>query len=803
MSDQQARDPQAPEQWRDRWAPHILRLLPRAILLAAGLLGWVYFRTRADLALYAALGLLVALVLASAIRFVIQKTQGITIRNRLLLAFIFVALLPVSITGGVTAYRSAQSQEAQVLNQLESVATLKEAEIETWVQTLDTTLTTLLRQDDLELLVNEILVPGAGPENEAQRARLQAQMVATMVQSRLFDEIFVLNDKGLTILSTDSRQVGKGFSRQPLFTEGMKGHYITPPLFSPSLNGYRVISVLPIIDDNGQVRGVLGGRASMDHLNEIMLERAGLGETGETYLVGANHVLVTSRRDGQQYLPLWSEGVNRAVDYQTNGSGRYTNDFDRAVIGVYRWLPNLQVALMAEQDQVEALSSVTNMLWISAGIMLVSLLVAAILAILVSQSIAWPISVLAGTAAQMAEGRLDLNVPIRRTDEIGQLAEAFNSMTTQLQELVTGLEHRVNERTAELERRSTQIQVAAEVARDITTTTNPDELLDEAVRLIRDRFGFYHAGLFLLDDRGEYAVLRAATGEAGRQMLESGHRLKVGAVGIVGSATGTRRPHVALDVGSDAAHYRNPLLPDTRSEMALPLIASGRVIGALDVQSTQPDAFDQQDITVLQTLADQLAVAIENARLIQQMNETVRELEQAYGRYTQESWRSFTRGLSEIKGYRYRRMGVQPADRLNPEARQALQAGEAVQTAIDAQGSSALAVPIRLRGETIGVLNLRYEGQSIPQETLTLAEEAAGRLALVIENSRLLQEAQRLALREQQINLVAGQVRNAEDMETLLQTTVRELGKALGASRTFIHLGLDSPEPAPSWEEQL
>lgn len=803
MSDQHARDPKEIEQWIDRWAPTILRLLPPAVIIVVVLLGWVYFQTRSTLALYTALGLLVTLLLVAVIRFVAKKTQGITIRNRLLLAFILVALLPVSITGGVTAYLSAQSHEAQALNQLESVATLKEAEIETWVQTLDTALTTLLQEDDLELLVNEILIPGVSPENEAQRARLRSQIVATMVQSRLFDEIFVLNDKGLTILSTDNRQVGKGFSGQPLFTEGMKGHFITPPLYAPSLNGYRVISVLPITDSNGQVRGVLAGRASMDHLNEIMLERAGLGETGETYLVGANHVLVTSRREGQQYMPLWSAGVNRAIDYQTNGSGRYTNDFGREVIGVFHWLPSLRVALLAEQDQVEALGAVSNMLWISGGIMVVSLLVAVILAILVSQSIAQPISALAGTAAQMAEGQLDLTVPIRRGDEIGKLAEAFNSMTTQLRELVTGLEQRVNERTAELERRSTQIQVAAEVARDITTTTNPDELLDEAVRLIRDRFGFYHAGLFLLDDRGEYAVLRAATGEAGRQMLESGHRLKVGAQGIVGSATSTRRPHVALDVGADVAHYRNPLLPNTRSEMALPLIASGRVIGALDVQSTEPNAFDQQDITVLQTLADQLAVAIENARLIQQMNETVRELEQAYGRYTQESWRSLSRELNEIKGYRYRQLGVQPDNRLNPEARQALEAGEAVQTAIEAEGATALAVPIRLRGETIGVLNLRYEGQRIPQETLTLAEEAAGRLALVIENSRLLQEAQRLALREQQINLVAGKVRNAEDMETVLQTTVRELGKALGASRTFIHLGLDSLEPAPSWEEQL
>ncbi len=187
----------------------------------------------------------------------------------------------------------------------------------------------------------------------------------------------------------------------------------------------------------------------------------------------------------------------------------------------------------------------------------------------------------------------------------------------------------VEERTRHLERRTAQLRVAAEVARDAALAASLEEVLDRAVNLIRDQFGFYHAGLFLLDEHGEYAVLRAATGEAGRQMLESGHRLKVGEVGIVGYVTGTGQPRIALDVGADAVHFKNPLLPETRSELALPLKVGDRVIGALDVQSVQENAFDEEDIAIFQVMADQLAVAIERMNLFEQMRSALEQRLQA------------------------------------------------------------------------------------------------------------------------------------------------------------------------------
>lgn len=177
------------------------------------------------------------------------------------------------------------------------------------------------------------------------------------------------------------------------------------------------------------------------------------------------------------------------------------------------------------------------------------------------------------------------------------------------------LDRRVAERTRDLQRRSIQLQTASEVARDATAILDVDRLLDETVHLISARFGFYHAGVFLLDERGEYAVLHAASSEGGQRMLERGHKLAVGKVGIVGYVAGTGEPRIALDVGKDAVHFVNPDLPATRSEMALPLVSRGQVIGVLDVQSVQEAAFTEEDVAVLRTMADQLANAIGNARL--------------------------------------------------------------------------------------------------------------------------------------------------------------------------------------------
>jgi GAF domain-containing protein/anti-sigma regulatory factor (Ser/Thr protein kinase) len=193
------------------------------------------------------------------------------------------------------------------------------------------------------------------------------------------------------------------------------------------------------------------------------------------------------------------------------------------------------------------------------------------------------------------------------------------------------LDQRIARRTKDLERRSIQLQTASEVARDATATLDIERLLNDTVHLISERFGFYHASVFLIDDAKEYAVIRAASkSEGGQRMLARGHKLAVGEEGIVGHVAGTGEPLVVLDVGREAVNLVNPDLPDTRSEVALPLVGHGRTIGVLDVQTDQPVTFTKEDVATLQTMADQLANAIESAQLFTAEQQRRQEAETLY-----------------------------------------------------------------------------------------------------------------------------------------------------------------------------
>ncbi len=231
-------------------------------------------------------------------------------------------------------------------------------------------------------------------------------------------------------------------------------------------------------------------------------------------------------------------------------------------------------------------------------------------------------------------------------------------MTSQLRSLVGSLEQRVSERTQELERASLRVRTAAEIARDISSAPSLDELLARSSELIINRFNFYHTGIFLLDDKKEYAVLRASPTEAGKQLIANSHRLRVGEQGIVGRVAASGEARIALDTGADAVYFNNPFLPTTRSEMALPLKTRNEIFGVLDIQSDQPRAFVQEDIEILQVLADQLAIAIEKINLLERVEIQLKEIEEAYQEYTRQSWQSLARNQTQIAGYKFDGMQI-------------------------------------------------------------------------------------------------------------------------------------------------
>ena len=372
------------------------------------------------------------------------------------------------------------------------------------------------------------------------------------------------------------------------------------------------------------------------------------------------------------------------------------------------------------------------------------------------------------------------------------VAEQLIVSNRELNELRVDLEQRVEERTSQLGKRATQLEAVSSVARTIASVQDINALLPDITKLVSRHFGFYHVGIFLVDERNEFAVLHAANSEGGQRMLIQDYRLSVGANSIVGYATLTGEPRIALDVGADSIYLNNPDLPATRSELALPLRVAGRVIGVLDVQSTETQAFSQENIAVLATLADQVAIAIENARLFGEARNALAESKALFEKYTEQSWSSFA-AQARSTGFVFDGKQVRPlaAQTKREHVKAVIQTGSLARE----KASASVAVPIRLRGQTIGVLDVRSKKgeREWSQDEIALLEAAADRAALALENARLVENAQRRVSRERAIGEISARIGAVSSMDSILQAAVEELGRRIGGAAEVI-LELDIEE---------
>jgi len=377
---------------------------------------------------------------------------------------------------------------------------------------------------------------------------------------------------------------------------------------------------------------------------------------------------------------------------------------------------------------------------------------------------------------------------------------ALQESNVELEAIRQTLEQRVQQRTQRLEQRAVQLEATTDITSVTTSVLDLEELLDKAVNLIRDRFDLYYVGLFLIDEDKTYALLRAGTGLAGQEMLAQGHQLATNATSMIGQSIRLGEAQIALDVGKEAVRFDNPLLPKTRSELALPLLSRGQIIGALSVQSVEQAAFDQSDITILQTMANQVAVAISNARLFEETQEALEEMEQIQQRYLREAWESYTRDKRSTGYQRVNETIVPLSSDMSVEVQEALAkrrpvvvpAGEQQE---DGDGaSSTLVVPLILRDQPIGAVGFKHPrgGDHWNREDINTAQALAEQLTLAADNLRLLEETQQRAARDRLVSDVSTQVRETLNIETILQTTVNELYERLGLEKVAVHLAADT-----------
>jgi GAF domain-containing protein len=364
-----------------------------------------------------------------------------------------------------------------------------------------------------------------------------------------------------------------------------------------------------------------------------------------------------------------------------------------------------------------------------------------------------------------------------RAARIEDMKAALEQESRERGQMVEQLQTRRGDLEQKVSQQVNKLKAAAQVGRAAASIHDQPQLFSEVTDLISSQFGYYHIGIFVLDEAGEFAILQAANSQGGKRMLARGYKLAVGKEGNVGEAAMSGEPRITLDVGDNPALFNNPELPDTRSEIALAMKANREIIGVLDIQSTKPSDFTNEDVEVLQLIADQVALAIQNARLLIESQQAMQELVTLSKEQVHQDW---TKKLSyQTLAYQYSRLGAAPVSSVQ------------IDTILEREAANQFQIPILLRGEQLGVIILRRDEDQpawTPDER-SLAQAAAGQVASALENARLFEEAQRRASREQALSRLTAQFTRSVNFETLLKKAVQELSHLPNVAEVSIEIG--------------
>lgn len=780
---------------------------------------------------YIAVGILSLIYLI----FILQRYPTFGLRTKLVFFTLFVVLIPLTSLVAVNINQQTNRLQTDLEAQLLGTATLAAKDLDNF---LADRRSVILAEAQMPALVEYLQIP---PE-ERQGSEPEKNVAKVLSTYRTKDTAYILSyalldTEGNVLVDTNISNIGNSEADYSyLLPPLVNGYpYISPVEYTGENQRPQVTISAPVFSAGGQILGILRVQYSAtvfyDRLKSILETQAAgvygvltddrflirIVHTGDpnlqnkTYLPLDKDIIVRlqkSRRlpsnvppeELQDNRPEIAAGLTHSDLKPVFQAASILPDGGAEYIGTARtrntnWLVSVHEPTTLIEQQITAQTRSSTLVAVLAT------LVALIAAIAVSEIFTRPIRTLTHSAEDVSQGNLEIEAKIHSQDEIGLLASAFNTMTAQLREMLSGLEQRVAERTLDLERvsiqsnrRAEQLQTISEVTRIIAAEQNIDALLPLITEVVAERFGFYHVGIFLNDETNTYAKLRASNSEGGKRMLARGHRLRIGQEGIVGYVTGVGKNRIALDVGEDAVFFDNPDLPETRSEMALPLTVRGRVIGALDIQSTIPNAFAPDDANVLQILADQIAIAIENARLYEETRQALIEVEVLNRQYLAERWQSVT-ARQNIVGY-YHSLAeetkpiTKPVDR--EEIRRAVETGSvAIATPKeDSNKKSAVAVPVSIRGEVLATLHVQSSNPNRvwTKSEIALLEAVAERVGTALEAARLFEDTEKRAYKERIIGNISAKIGAAVDFKNILHTAVEELGRAIPGSEVVIQL---------------
>lgn len=706
----------------------------------------------------------------------------------LLAAFVLLALVPAVALTFASALRERGEQEQATIETLSSYADSAAEALDEWAASTGAIFEVEVSDPAALEAMLTLTTTNQNDDSFIPARRVFEQRAQDLVNSTIYDYIVLVDMAGVVEASSDQGLLGQDLRSETWFRQALLqpgSVIIVGPQRDPISGQQGYAFALAVVNPDPEAgelpTGVLAGLTGLSAIQDVLnqsLPGSVLGRTGDPYVV----------REGGQYVipPRLSPAESRATDEIVpevlsgqDGSGSWVDYNTSQVFGAYRWIDSLNVALVLKQDSEEALATVNERirtdLFLGGGIALAALF----LGLLVARLITSPMTQLSESAYRLAQGDFSRQAPHTSFEEFERVADSLNVMTEQINELLAKQEEVIRERTR-------QLHITAQLGREISSETDPERLLQITINAIRDQLGYYHAQIFLLDDLRQYAVLRASTGEAGQTLLSRGHRLSVGSRSVIGQVTSTGIPVIANDTASAENWMPNPLLPETRAELAVPIRLADQIMGALDVQSSTQGVFDEQTIAALQTIADQLAVALRNSQLFEEKEGLISASVQLTQMLTRDSWDSYLseRTSATGVGFSYDLMDVKPLSDIGLEVPRE-----------DGGNGHGLNVPIALRGEMIGELEADLPpGQALSEEERNLVGQVLDRVALALENARLFEQTQ-LSLQEStRLYQASRRIAAADTIETLANEVV-ELAALETIDRVILFLLENSNDP--------
>jgi GAF domain-containing protein/HAMP domain-containing protein len=715
---------------------------------------------------------------------------------KLLIGFIVAVLIPLllSLVLSLNTMQQVGGENAQQF--LVETSTQQARALSTALNLAQGVLTSYVQNEDNLFRLRSALPTAAeavvNPVDEANLA-VDFQNQLLNVSGSFYQQIHLLAADGSVRIQADSAGVvvgGGNLANSPAYQLGVEAaRNNAPQVLSITVDAdnqplLEVVNILAVTVPGVRDKVVIGYLIGQLKAQSLVMD---------TLMIGRNDFAVRSRLLTRSGLRIDSSGAYtdglqtvspNLLDAALNGRPQIeVIGGVGALLRYYMPVQDTPFVLVVEGASAGAAQRyVSFLLERSFALVLGMVFLVAVLALLAHQLLSPPLRRITQAVQGVTRGQFDLPLPdVGRRDEIGELAGSVADMRKRVLDLVREMELR-------METRARDVAATREISHAAATQRDAQQLMDQVVNLIVQHFpNIYHAQIFLLDADGQYAVLRASTGEVGRRLLMRGHRLAVGSVSVVGRASGTGEIVVARNTATSGVHRRNELLPDTLAELAMPLRVGNRVIGVLDVQSKQIDTFDAEQMEVLQTMADQVAIAIENARLYAESVRRLQELERTRRASTLQAWHDYIDSLRvpHLESAAGLTLSVEDHADLR---REALARGEVVVGARTARQTIPVAVPIRLRGQLLGAVEWEVPEAEFEQNKIQLAQELAARLAVNLENARLFQESQRAIQRERLVNEISTRLTAQNSVEEILHTAVREVGMALRAPQVSIRL---------------